>query len=697
MKKYVFSVFFMALMLGTGCKKQAPVKPKDVIQPSVYKVLKDAFNKITLNPQMFENLKRLHDYVADKPAAKDWKAAAETYGWAAVRVFSRAFVEARDKVEAVIGGTLDNRVATVDFANQLIKMAQKAGDKKLENTLNGLIFLFTDDQPKKGQVKTLYSTAMQVPELRIFLVKKLTDLLQDVMDAPEALRAKASAPLLRLLPKPPKGVDKGDYALREGAARLGKLANAGYRAWPGVAHALAVVVRDVTNRLAKKRVALGVPYPTKALTDFALPQVKESFATPGALMEPMDVLTVTKDAVYFGTRPVMFLKSNTVGYFFGAPEECWPGKQVFTAQEIHKKGLRYLAKFEKAMEGFMDYADQKEAALVGKRKLPAGLNKDRTKDVPGRSALVLVDRMVPAWLLRSALHLMDREHYTDLRFVRGDDHNMVIPVLYKHVLPLEKMPPGVLNHRMYVRVKKDRIVMLGTGLKCKAPDTKKLNPVLHVRLKKAKGPKKPAKLQVWFKISDVAVDPSQAVGDAATLLDQSCGRSFFVNVAPGKDVKAGLIFQVIYGLTAYGKSRIDFFPGYFPGLGCGKAQTVCMAHIPVLFGPAGPPRKAKVVETRPMGFCDKDDIKRVMLKWGGRFRYCYESQLQRTGGKIGGRLQIRFIINQQGHVETPKVISDTVGNAHVSRCVQKIVKGLTFKKPQGGICVVQWPFVFRPH
>lgn len=693
--KIVLSVIVLFGFIA-GCTKETPkVKPKNVQQPSVYKTLHDAFNKVELTPVMFKDLKHLHDYVTNKPGAKDWKPAASAYGWAAVRMFAKAFVEMPDKVESITGGTRDNSVASVDFANQTMKMAEKAGDKKLKKTLQDMVFLFTDDQPKKGQIKALYATAMDVPELRIFLITKLTKLIQRAMNAPEALRSKAVIPLLRLLPPVPKGVDPGDYALQQGGKRLVTLARTGIRAWAGIAHPLAVVIRQANIKLSSKRVGLTIPYATKTLPEFSLPEVKEPFATPGSYLQPIDVLTIGKDAVYFGTRPVMFLNTNSTGYFFGSPDECWPGKLVFTAKEIRKKGLRHLSKFEKKMEGFMDYADRKEVVLTQGKKMPAGLNKDRTNGVPGRSVLIALDRNATATMLKSAMQLMYKEHYTDFRLVRGDDHNKVVPVLYRQVLPLKKMPPKVLNKRMYVQVKKDRIVLTGTGFACKARDTKKLNPIFHVKITKGKGPKVPTKMQVVLKTAKISKNTARAVGEAASLIDNACGSAFFVNVAPYKGVQTDEIFQVAYGLVAYGKKRVGFFPGYFPGLGCGKAKTVCMAHIPVLFGPAGPPRKTRFVETRPLGFCDKDDIKKTILKWGSRFRYCYESQLQRSGGKIGGRLQVRFVINPKGKVERPEIISDTVGNKHVTRCVRKIIRRLKFKKPQGGICVVQWPFVFR--
>jgi len=390
----------------------------------------------------------------------------------------------------------------------------------------------------------------------------------------------------------------------------------------------------------------------------------------------------------------MFLKGGSTGYLFGGPSECWPGDLVFTVKERKRLDRGFLLKFEKRMAKFMDFADNKEIQLVQSRRPKVPLNKDRTEDVPGRSVLVVLAKDATAGMLKAAMGLMDKMHYTDFRFVRADDHTSVVPVLYRRFKPLKKMPPGGFR-RLYVRLYAKKAVLTGTG--CKPVNKKEINPKMQVKFTPAKGKKVPARLAFSFKIADFQANPARAIGEVAALLDKQCGPSAFVNVEPMKGVDGNLVFNALYGLTAYGEKRVEFFPGYFPGLSCGKVDKVCMARIPILFAPGAPPRRAKVVESRPLGFCDKDDIKRVMLKWSGRFRYCYESQLQRSGGKLGGRLQIRFVINQKGRVDSQKVIADTVRNARVKRCVQKIIKGLKFKPPEGGVCVIKWPFVFKRH
>jgi len=42
------------------------------------------------------------------------------------------------------------------------------------------------------------------------------------------------------------------------------------------------------------------------------------------------------------------------------------------------------------------------------------------------------------------------------------------------------------------------------------------------------------------------------------------------------------------------------------------------------------------------------------------------------------------------------VVSSSLGNAAVEQCVLQTIRRMKFEKPEGGVCVVQWPFVFNP-
>jgi len=95
------------------------------------------------------------------------------------------------------------------------------------------------------------------------------------------------------------------------------------------------------------------------------------------------------------------------------------------------------------------------------------------------------------------------------------------------------------------------------------------------------------------------------------------------------------------------------------------------------------------------GYCKKPNIEAVVKQRAGAIRACYEAQLQLEKG-LAGKLAVRWTINTAGEVDAAMITSSTLGNSKVESCVMTIIRRMTFAKPEGGICVVQWPFVFSP-
>ncbi|MBR58494.1 MAG: hypothetical protein CMH54_10795 [Myxococcales bacterium] len=99
-------------------------------------------------------------------------------------------------------------------------------------------------------------------------------------------------------------------------------------------------------------------------------------------------------------------------------------------------------------------------------------------------------------------------------------------------------------------------------------------------------------------------------------------------------------------------------------------------------------------EARPLGFCKKSDIEKVRKKRAGAFRFCYERELQ-ARPELQGKLSVRFTIAETGKVDGAKITKNTLPDKRVGKCVVKNIRKLRFKKPEGGICVVNWPFTFK--
>lgn len=95
------------------------------------------------------------------------------------------------------------------------------------------------------------------------------------------------------------------------------------------------------------------------------------------------------------------------------------------------------------------------------------------------------------------------------------------------------------------------------------------------------------------------------------------------------------------------------------------------------------------------GFCQKGNIEAVVKQRAGAIRACYEQQLQ-LHDNLAGKVAVRWTISLEGKVEAASVTNSTIGNAKVESCIMTVIRRMRFAKPEGGICVVQWPFVFSP-
>lgn len=105
--------------------------------------------------------------------------------------------------------------------------------------------------------------------------------------------------------------------------------------------------------------------------------------------------------------------------------------------------------------------------------------------------------------------------------------------------------------------------------------------------------------------------------------------------------------------------------------------------------------KLKIRGGRSSGGCDKGDIAKNVRRRAAALRACYERQLM-AKPNLKGKVTVQWTINQEGKVARPKVVTNTIKNASVTDCVMRTIKRIRFKKPEAGICVIQWPFVFAP-
>ena len=104
----------------------------------------------------------------------------------------------------------------------------------------------------------------------------------------------------------------------------------------------------------------------------------------------------------------------------------------------------------------------------------------------------------------------------------------------------------------------------------------------------------------------------------------------------------------------------------------------------------------KVIATgvSAIGSLDKEIIRRVVRSHLNEVRYCYQHELQ-SKPELYGRIVVGFTIMPTGQVLTAKIEQTTLKNANVESCVAQATRRWKFPRPENGIVVVSYPFVFH--
>ena len=171
-----------------------------------------------------------------------------------------------------------------------------------------------------------------------------------------------------------------------------------------------------------------------------------------------------------------------------------------------------------------------------------------------------------------------------------------------------------------------------------------------------------------------------------------------VVVPKAKDLAAAQVIDAAAEVLSVEGEPFAGFAAWSPGL-ASEPTGPWPSAVPILYSDTPVPKAAKaestVTETRPSGFCEKGAVQRVVMGRSGAYRACYEVELQRHP-ELAGRVEIRFTIEPDGTVSGVAATADDLGSVNVSQCLIKQVQGLNFPKPDGGVCVIRWPFKFQP-
>lgn len=92
-------------------------------------------------------------------------------------------------------------------------------------------------------------------------------------------------------------------------------------------------------------------------------------------------------------------------------------------------------------------------------------------------------------------------------------------------------------------------------------------------------------------------------------------------------------------------------------------------------------------------FCDRGNISRVVGGKRNAIQYCFEKELQ-TNPTLGGKIVAQWRVGLDGAVMSASIASTTMNNRSVEGCIARVIQRLRFEKPNGGICIIEYPFVF---
>ena len=110
-------------------------------------------------------------------------------------------------------------------------------------------------------------------------------------------------------------------------------------------------------------------------------------------------------------------------------------------------------------------------------------------------------------------------------------------------------------------------------------------------------------------------------------------------------------------------------------------------------------RAAEVVLDRltVRGSLDREIVRRIIVRWHlDDVKSCYVKVLTKMP-ELKGRIAVQFTVSVTGAVSSSELVSSTLGNARVEKCVVNVVRGWEFPRTMGGgTTLVTVAFDFSP-
>ncbi|MBM4354477.1 MAG: AgmX/PglI C-terminal domain-containing protein [Deltaproteobacteria bacterium] len=472
---------------------------------------------------------------------------------------------------------------------------------------------------------------------------------------------------------------------------------------------------------------------------------------PAWSFQPVELIVADEKGVSKALRPLARPDQGKVAMLDREAGYGWPGKLIIDVEGIAKeleeknKALKEQKKpYDESLGAFLedvtirgtlfkkpdfsipsvveaakklvDEAGQFEGRAFAYLAGQSVINTERTQwpvfpETVGRAALYAIDIDTPALLFKRILDSLYYADYKDDRLVKGTGIVGSVPTVYfTEKFVDETVLDTTYKRPILVLVTEDGSVRFypPTDITRKGKMTAKRNPRRRDipwsgKFPSVEDPRNPDPLWNLFMAYTHAGNSKfeeNVVGIAAAMKKKWDNGNVFYVVADDK-ASSGVVVKVADLLTRLPEDAPLAEVGKaYPGITCDpeKAAGQCISNIVVLFPDVEIPYlpgKKKVKEAETSVYCDQKDIEAKINAKRGAIKFCYDPELQKNP-QLQGKVVFKFTIGPEGRVTSISLEQDGLGNTKVTDCTRNIIKGITFRRPIGGECVIRYPWNFKP-
>jgi hypothetical protein len=124
--------------------------------------------------------------------------------------------------------------------------------------------------------------------------------------------------------------------------------------------------------------------------------------------------------------------------------------------------------------------------------------------------------------------------------------------------------------------------------------------------------------------------------------------------------------------------------------GSGRGQGAALGRR----GEREPRAQARVGAPQTSGFCSREMLERTVRRHNRGIRFCYERELQ-NDRSLSGRVTAQWTVGLDGSVISANITENSMNNRNMESCMIAEIRRMRFDRPDGGQCIVSFPFTFR--